>query len=436
MNAIVRWLAAVALVLMVSSFGLAQDHLAIPDAARLGADVALGHVQRTVLVDDIVHYRWTVRVGPGKHDVIGLHRVVEESHGRRQAEPEQAVMFFAGSPTYFEGLYLTPLISEVPPRDRAIAIYLAKHGIDVWGMDYRWAMVPENTTDFRFMKDWGVSRDVEDGQIALTIARWIRGGGERPSGPLFVAGLSYGGEISYAVAANDTQRPRKLRNVGGIIPLDYGLLFEGTDYQAEQCAYLNDVRQMRKSGTYNWDNRYMWDIGALAISDPTGTSPFDAGFDNHHFALGVGGWPEDAVIPWHFVGSYLDENGNPTGLRFTNERLFFDLLVANEPPYSPTMLDLEDATVACNPTHRAGTFADHVEDITVPIFYVGAAGGFGHWGEYMTTVTASQDVTILIVQRLHDDMRDQDYGHADLLTAASAESLVWQPILNWIRAYK
>ena len=32
MNAVVRWLAAVALVLMVSSFGLAQGHLAIPDA--------------------------------------------------------------------------------------------------------------------------------------------------------------------------------------------------------------------------------------------------------------------------------------------------------------------------------------------------------------------------------------------------------------------
>jgi hypothetical protein len=54
------------------------------------------------------------------------------------------------------------LISDVPARDRAIAIYLAKNDIDVWGMDYRWALVPEDTTDFRFMKKWGTLRDVED----------------------------------------------------------------------------------------------------------------------------------------------------------------------------------------------------------------------------------------------------------------------------------
>jgi hypothetical protein len=435
-NAIVRWLAAVALVLVIPAFGFAQGRVAIPSRARLASAVAIGDVQRTVLFENIVHYRWTVRVGPGEHDVIGLHRVVKERRPDEPAALSQAVMFFPGSPTYFNGLYLPPLISDVPPRDRAIAIYLAKNDIDVWGMDYRWAMVPESTTDFRFMKDWGILRDVEDGQIALTLARWIRGNWVQPSEPLFVSGLSYGGEISYAVAASDTQRPPKFKNVSGIIPLDYGLLFEGPDYQAEQCAYLDEVKQLRKGRVFFWDNRYMWDMGALAISDPTGTSPFDAGFDNYHFALGVGGWPEDPVIPWHFAGSYLDANGNPTGLRFTEERLFFDLLVGNEPPYSPNMIDLEDATVACNPSHRAGTFADHLEDITVPIFYVGAAGGFGHWGDYTTTLVASDDVMILIVQLLPDDMRDQDFGHADLLTATNAESLAWQPILQWIRAHK
>jgi hypothetical protein len=438
MNALARWIVAVALGLMSASFASAQGGGVPTAAGHLPGDVSIGHVQRAVLYDNVVHYSWTVRVGPGKHDVIGLHRVVKERHPWEPVRLDQAVMFFPGSPTYFTSLYVEPTISKVPARDRAIAIYLANNDIDVWGMDYRWAMVPENTTDFRFMKDWGILRDVEDAQIALTIAREMRGSPFEPAGPLFVSGLSYGGEISYAVAANDTQRPRRLRNVGGIIPLDYGIKFKGADYQAEQCDYLDSVQQMRKSGTYNWDNRYMWAMGQLAISNPWDVSPYDDSglLDNYQFALGVAGWPEDAVIPWHFAGSWLDADGNPTGLRFTEERLWFDLLATNESPYSPTRIDLEDAVVACDPRHTKGTFADHVGEIGVPLFYVGAAGGFGQFGVYSTTLVASRDVTVSIVQMLPDEMRDQDYGHADLLTAVNAEAMVWQPILHWIKAHK
>jgi len=157
--------------------------------------------------------------------------------------------------------------------------------------------------------------------------------------------------------------------------------------------------------------------------------------DNYHFALGVGGWPQNASIPWHFAGSYLDEYGNPTALRFTEERLWFDLLMTNEPPYSPVQVDLEIAAVDCGVPNAGPTYADHIGEVTVPLFYVGAAGGVGRFGEYATTLVASPDVTILIVQQLGDDDRAEDFGHADLMIGLDAESLVWRPILEWISAH-
>jgi len=434
-----RWLVVVALALALASLASAQGRIAVPATANLSVGLAMGEVHRAVLYENIVHYSWIVRVGPGEHDVIRLHRVVKEVRPNKPASFDQAVMFFPGSPTYFEGLYLTPLISDIPARDHAIAIYLAKNDIDVWGMDYRWAMVPEDTTDFRFMKKWGTTRDVEDAQIALTLARWIRGRWAGLGEPLFVTGLSYGGVMSYAVAANDTQRPRKFRNVRGIIPVDYGIKYREPEYKAGACAYLDEVRQVMKGGTYNWDNRFMWAIGQLAIDDPWSPSPFDdtGSLNNFQFGLVVGTFPNEPVIPWHFVGGVFDDGGLPTGLRFITEtRLFFDLLARNEPPYIPVQVDVETATVECDRPHVGPTYADHLDEVTVPIFYVGAAGGFGHFGEYATTLTASTDINILIVQGLLDGQRGEDYGHADLMIADDAEQLVWRPILDWIKAHR
>jgi len=91
--------------------------------------------------------------------------------------------------------------------------------------------------------------------------------------------------------------------------------------------------------------------------------------------------------------------------------------------------------VHCGAPDPAAKFAEHLGDIMVPILYMGAAGGFGSWGEYTTTLTASKDVTIHIVQLLPDEQQSQDFGHADLVAAKDAESLVWQPILDWLVAH-
>src|SRR3954466_15087728 len=75
---------------------------------------------------------------------------------------------------------------------------------------------------------------------------------------------------------------------------------------------------------------------------------------------------------------------------------------------------------------------DHLEDIQVPLFYLGAAGGFGDHGIYTTTLVASTDVTVHVVRRLDAAREDEDFGHGDLLYAADAVDHAWNPLANWL----
>jgi len=46
-------------------------------------------------------------------------------------------------------------------------VYLAKQDLDVWGMDYRWALVRWDSECRTIMRDWGVDQDIADGLAAL-----------------------------------------------------------------------------------------------------------------------------------------------------------------------------------------------------------------------------------------------------------------------------
>lgn len=76
-------------------------------------------------------------------------------------------------------------------------------------------------------------------------------------------------------------------------------------------------------------------------------------------------------------------------------------------------------------------FDDYLAQITLPIFYVGAAGGTGSSGEYTLTLTASNDISSHIVT-LTPETPYRDFGHADLFMAAEASTLVWEPIRVWL----
>ena len=77
-------------------------------------------------------------------------------------------------------------------------------------------------------------------------------------------------------------------------------------------------------------------------------------------------------------------------------------------------------------------FDDYIDQIVVPLLYVGPVGGLGAEGIYSTKLVGSSDMSILSPQFLSDDERNLDIGHIDIWTAEVARESVWQPLLDWV----
>jgi hypothetical protein len=62
----------------------------------------------------------------------------------------------------------------VLPKDQALPIFLAQNGVDVWGIDFRWTLVPATVTDLSFMQGWGIEQDARDLGVGIGLARVTR----------------------------------------------------------------------------------------------------------------------------------------------------------------------------------------------------------------------------------------------------------------------
>jgi hypothetical protein len=145
-----------------------------PLLAGAGAPVVSGF-ERRVLTGNIAEYSFRVRVGTGPYDVIGVHRVVRETAPFVPSRPAQAVFLAHGDIWGFRAAFLTAVDSPALPDDQALPVFLARNGVDVWGIDFRWSLVPGDLTDYSFMADWGIATDARDLGVALGLARLTRG---------------------------------------------------------------------------------------------------------------------------------------------------------------------------------------------------------------------------------------------------------------------
>jgi hypothetical protein len=167
------------LALMPLSIGMAClvlcAALTLPVQANAGgpapAQFTIMNLDRTQLGDDIAHYRYDVAMGPGKYDVVRIHRIVRERRPNKPVSTRDAVMLLPGNPNSFEGIFMAPMVTGVPELDHSIVIFLAQNDIDVWGMDYGWALVPPDETDFEFMGQWGLAKDVAHTEACSSCAR-------------------------------------------------------------------------------------------------------------------------------------------------------------------------------------------------------------------------------------------------------------------------
>jgi len=128
----------------------------------------LGEIHRRPLTSSVVEYSVQVRVGPRDHDVIGLHRVVKERIPFAPIHASKAVLIAHGDIWGFDAAFLASLAVPSILDSQALPVFLAEHGVDVWGIDFRWTLVPAATTDFSFMQQWSMTTDVQDLDTRLT----------------------------------------------------------------------------------------------------------------------------------------------------------------------------------------------------------------------------------------------------------------------------
>lgn len=394
-------------------------------------------VSRRDLGSGLAHYEITIEVGAHAFDRITLHRVVAEHPGGLPTDGRHAVMLLPSHVFPFARFYLPPLCPGEGPYEDCAAVALAERGIDVWGMDFRMAHVPGDTEDFSFMTDWGMETQMADTRMAMLAARMARATTIRPprSG-LHLLGFGRNVWLAFALADFETHLPNASRSISGLVAVDQAFQYgpDGEPTRLMDCADEIAQRTAISNGSYSESNSHLQEPGAAALSDPEGPSPYYAGFTNREYAMLVGAatYLRYAPVPhYHLTAGELDDEGHPIRLRYTAEQRWFETM-ASAIAHESRHYFLDTAAIACGETDVP--FDDHLADITVPVLYIGSAGGYGELGIHSTTQVGSRDVTTLIVQHQTDENAALDFGHADIWLSSTAESEVWIPLAQWIEA--
>jgi hypothetical protein len=387
-------------------------------------------VERYELGKGIAHYVMEVPLGGGEFDLVRIHRVVRESRPYCPVRTRGDVFMIHGAATDYDAIFLTAG-AEAINAETSSPYYLAANNIDVWGIDLAWTMVPMETTDFTFMKDWGIERDVDHVLVAMTIARLVRGLTRQGFCCMNLLGFSYGVHVAYGAANRETGLHSICRNVKGLIPVDNTLKYAPEDeaLRLTNCARAADHKAAIDAGIYHSD----WGTGFVAMGnlahttpdDPSPIPPFDAlGFTNGQALMFVASNPENPAINyyWHFFG------GTPYEWYYTDPLRFFRM-AKNVPPYMPRQVFYEYRACFCD--EEDVSFDDHIAEISVPVLYLGAGGGEGTRGDYTSNLTASADITNYTVSIPGKDPAS-DFGHADLWFGYDADELVWDVLRQWL----
>ncbi len=406
-----------------------DSSLRVPSQAR--SNTRYCKITRNEISQGIAHYQFEVRVGGRQYDVIKIHRVVREQRPFRPIQTGSAVFMMHGASLSFESIFLRPGTSDSNPQTSA-AFYLASKSVDVWGMDFGWTLVPMETTDFTFMKDWGVERDVDHALAAISAARLIRGLTWQGLDRMNLLGFSYGVMVAYAAAGRETQQHPILRDVKGIVAVDQVMKYTA-EYDANRkfaCNGAAAAKQQIDNGVYQGNSGITFNrFGNLATTAAYDPSPFP-NLNNYQAGLFIGtntfalGNPSAPM--WHFVGGEFNNNV-PTGLLYSDPTRWFNLL-KSLPPYQPQLTTYEARACVCNETDVS--IDDHLGKISLPILYIGAGGAFGTLGDYTSSLTKSKDITNYTVSLNAD--RLLDFGHGDLFIANDANELVWKVLYQWL----
>lgn len=403
---------------------------------EIGCTGSLVSVKRKKLVGNIYEYTMILKVGAGEFDQIGVHRVVKEKAPWLPNMPKKAVLMVHGDSNNFASAFLAPTANQ------SFGVYLAQKGVDVWGIDLRWTFVPDTTTDFSFMKNWDTALHLQDIKLAVKTARTVRSLTGSGFGKIMMLGHSRGAQFVYAYANEETQLPVQRRDLAGIIPVDMIYKFSPENQDLQQAALIRyqAYKYLYDTGVYYSDDaKKMKAMAYLSKTAPDEPSPLIPGFTNKQFGLSVLTATYATYDPlqpptpfYHYLAGTFDSSMMPTGLQFTNQ----DNVLNNAltvPGYQSLGEMIDGEAIISNAVETP--YDDHLGDIKVPVYYVGAAGGMGEYGVDTLSLLGGADKSSLIVRLYPQEAAALDFGHADLFWADNAQSLVWEPIRRWINKH-
>jgi hypothetical protein len=416
--------------------------LATPTLTLAQTAVATGASSSTVplvsvrkLSDDIYEFNYLLTTSVGRYHQVGVHRVVRVEDGKPIVS-HNAVFLAHGDASDFNTDFMSGTHSPM-----SLPVYLARMGIDVWGIDYGWALVPLAETDFTFMKTWGLQRDIDDLEKALAFARAVRSITGSGGGRFTLLGDSLSGWTGYALLNQESQKSCAVRQVKAWIPVE--TIFNTNDPIgiAGACEGEAALQQAVAQGIYN-DSTGSADAigGTLSLTDPNGTSPFFPPDTNLQAFLVVGAATWQVVPIFPPLGHYYAGTFGPSGINGIPTRFTFTSLLRAEntyiysPSYEPIQLELESNAIQCGDGLPA--YSSNLSKINVPVFYVGAAGGDGRYGLYTLTLLGSGDISHHIVSFYPPSQVALDYGHADIFDATNAKDVAWSKILAWLRDHE
>ena len=419
-----------------SSADLPGDEIfdrAVAEAALTTPAQTITEFEREHIAGDVYHYTLLLRVGDAPNARIRLHRVARESAPFRPRSTRQAVMMTHGSFATFSSNFLSSPRAGEADRHRGLAVHLAERGIDVWGLDRRWATTPAGPVDVSDYPSLGFATSVDDVRTALALARIVRGISGGDTDRMTLMGFSIGALLTYSYAAAESVRPARDRHVKAIVPIDiYARIApENEDLRIKACRRRDIGRADMAGGFFDVDNSFIQQLGFYAQTAPHDPSPIWPGLTSRQ---AIYTWVGQTYFYYPVTPVYHLNGGHVEGDYVTRLNFSADHRIENwhigAPPHEAYVEGVDMDTILCG--EGPLPLEDHLADIRVPIFNLAAAGGFGDYSVYSTSVTRSSEVTSQIVRLLPPEQEVEDYGHADLLFARDAPEIAWQPLAAWI----
>ena len=396
------------------------------------ADKPVQLISHRHVIEGIHESIYSVRTGNGEFDRIQLHRVVKEERGE-PLDTTRAVMLVHGGIWGFN-----PAFMPVESPEHSLPVDLAGRGADVWGVDLAWTLVPQSTTDFVFMRDWGLQHDIDDVSTALDAAEMIR----KDHAKFTVLGWSSGASLLYGLLNQESRLPCARRRVKAAIPFDGALKFAEPEAVAFMCAQAAGLNDALRAGQFSTDIS-VWSLsGQLTEEHPDDPSPIlGPPFTNKQGLLQVGAaifalFGPSFTPQYHFVAGVFpndDLTKIPTDLQYTDFSRFTKIARAAS-PYMPTRMLRDFYQISCA-SGPSGPFDNNLDAIRASVLYVGARGGFGTAGLATLNLLGSTSIETLLVALRPQAAQGLDFGHADLLNARNAPELVWAGIDRWLTAH-